>query len=100
MPSGHRPRLFVAMPFKRVYDPVLEIIKDSAHHLGMDIIQVGDESFTGSIISVIRSEIENADVMTAIVTEENGNVYYEIGLAHCQQKPVVLLTSDPQSMKF
>ena len=38
--------------------------------------------------------------MVAIVTEENGNVYYEIGLAYCQNIPVVLLTSDARSLKF
>lgn len=40
------------------------------------------------------------DIMTAIVIEENGKVYYEIGLAHCQQKPVVLLTSSAGNLKF
>jgi hypothetical protein len=98
--SNARRSNFVAMPFKRDYDPVLDTIKSAADLLGMDTIQLGEESFTGSIASKIRSAIEDCDVVTAIVTEENGNVYYEIGLAHCKQKPVVLLTSDPNTVKF
>ena len=92
--------VFVAMPFTARYDPVLETIKDAAALLGLRVVQVGEEPFAGSIVSHIRSSIEGADLMAAVVTEENGNVYYEIGLAHCQRKPVVLLTDDPKSLKF
>src|ERR1700690_2916731 len=93
-------RLFIAMPFRDQYDPVLNLIKDAAGLLGMKPVQIGEEPFSGSIISQIRTQIEAADVMVAILTEENGYVYYEIGLAHCQRKPVLLLTSDPKSLKF
>ena len=58
------------------------------------------DAFAGSIISYIRESIQSAQYMVAVATEENGNVYYEIGLAHCQKKPVVLLTADPNSLKF
>lgn len=92
--------VFVAMPFREVYQPVLGAIKDAAHLLNMKAVQIGEEPFDGSIISHIRMQIEAADIMLAIVSEENGNVYYEIGLAHCQMKPVVLLTSDISKLKF
>jgi hypothetical protein len=100
MATADRKSLFVAMPFKPEYESVLETIREAADLLGMETVQIGDESFTGSIASQIRSAIEAAEVMTAIVTEDNGNVYYEIGLAHCQEKPVVLLTSNPDTIKF
>lgn len=92
--------VFIAMPFRATYDPVLETVKEAASLLNMKVVQVGEEPFAGSIISHIRASIQAADLMLAIVTEENGNVYYEIGLAHCQQKPVVLLTSDAKTLKF
>lgn len=101
MANQNRPRkMFVAMPFREHYDGILDIVKEAASTLGLETVQVGELSYTGSIISKIRSEIEDADIMTAIVTEENGNVYYEIGLAHCQQKPVVLLTTEAGNTKF
>ena len=92
--------LFVAMPFRAKYDPVLATVKEAAEILSLRVVQVGEEAFAGSIISQIWSSIESADLMVAIITEENGNVYYEIGLGHCQKKPVVLLTDDPNSLKF
>lgn len=88
------------MPFRENYHQVYGVIKDCAAILGIEVVQLAEKSFSGSIISKIRSEIEASDIMTAIVTEENGNVYYEIGLAHCQQKPVVLLTSNAENLKF
>jgi hypothetical protein len=92
--------LFVAMPFRTKYDPVLAVVKQSAELLGLKVVQVGEEHFAGSIVSHIRASIDASDLMVALVTEENGNVYYEIGLAHCQRKPVVLLTGDAKSLKF
>lgn len=92
--------VFVAMPFRAAYEPILGVVKDAAHLLNIRVVQIGEEPFAGSIISHLRSEIDAADVMLAIVSEVNGNVYYEIGLAHCQAKPVVLLTSDTSALKF
>jgi hypothetical protein len=88
------------MPFRHKYDPILETIKKAAGMLNMTTVQVGEEQFAGSIIEYIRGSIQDADAAVAIASEENGNVYYEIGYAHCRQKPVLLLTSDPKTLKF
>src|SRR5262249_46594433 len=85
---------------KREYDPVFAVIKQAAARLGLATRRVDEDPFTGSILSHMRKAIESSQYMVAITSEENGNVYYEIGLAHCQKKPVALLTSDPQTLKF
>lgn len=100
MSPRDRKSLFVARPFKGEYEPVVSTVRDAARLLGMDVVDLNEERYVGSIISRIRKEIQEADVVVAIATEENGNVYYEIGLAHCQQKPVAILTTDPESLKF
>lgn len=90
------------MPFapNPEYQRVYRMVQRVAENLEVQVQRVDEDAFTGSIISHIRTSIASADVFLALVTEENGNVYYEIGLAHCQQKPVILLTSDPSSLKF
>jgi hypothetical protein len=99
--SASRPRdLFVAMPFKKEYDAVFRVIQKAAELTNINVRRVDREPFEGSIINYVRSAIEAADYMIAVASEENGNVYYEIGLAHCQKKPVIILTSDPLSLKF
>jgi hypothetical protein len=92
--------LFVAMPFKKEYEPVFKMIQKAAALTNISVRRVDREPFNGSIISYIRNTIEESDYMVAVASEENGNVYYEIGLAHCQKKPVIILTSDPKTLKF
>jgi hypothetical protein len=55
------------MPFKSLYKPVFDMVKDAANLLKVKVVQVGEEAFTGSIISHIRSGIEAADMVLAIV---------------------------------
>ena len=98
--SDDRSKVFVAMPFKEEYNRVFGVVEQAAARVGLAAQRADQEVFAGSIISYIRKSIEAAQYMVAVASEENGNVYYEIGLAHCQKKPVVLLTSDPQSLKF
>jgi hypothetical protein len=95
-----RKRIFVAMPFRAEHQGIFQVLREAANLLGADVVRLDEEHFAGSIVSQIRAEIERSDVLAAIVSEENGNVYYEIGLAHCQRKPVVLLTSDLSALKF
>jgi len=92
--------VFVAMPFGPEYDEVFEIIKQAAVIVNMRVERIDQKPFAGSIISHITESINLADFVVAVVSEANGNVYYEIGLAHCQKKPVILLTSDPKTLLF
>jgi hypothetical protein len=98
--SELKPKVFVAMPFKSDYDKVYSSIKAAADMAGMDAQRIDKELFAGSIISHIISSLESADFVVAEVSENNGNVYYEIGLAHCQKKPVVLLATDLDALRF
>lgn len=93
-------KVFLAMPFSAGYGGILETIRKAVETLDADLIKLDELSFTGSIVEKMRSEISESDMMVGIVTEENGNVYYEIGLAHCQNIPVVLVTNDAGALKF
>jgi hypothetical protein len=93
-------RAFVAFPFRGEYAPVVSLIKAAAHQLDLEIVDPSEENYAGSITSFIRNSIASSDAVIAVVTEENGNVYYEVGLAHCQRKAVVLLTADASTLKF
>lgn len=98
--GGNRETVFVAMPYREEYDRVFAVVQEAAANLGMVAQRADQDHFIGSIISHVRKSIEASYCLVAIASEENGNVYYEIGLAHCQKKPVVLLTSDADSLKF
>src|SRR5205809_2960324 len=55
---------------------------------------------TGKIIDQIWSGINAAKVLVAELTTKNPNVFYELGLAHALQKPVVLVSSNEDDVPF
>jgi hypothetical protein len=93
---------FVMMPFaspigdyfEKIYVPAIE-------KAGMKPIRADDEIFkTGKIIDQIWAGINNARVLVAELTGKNPNVYYELGLAHALDKPVVLVCSNEHEVPF
>ena len=48
-------------------------------------------SIPGIITSQIIQQIIDADLVIADLTKHNANVFYELAVRHCVQKPVILL---------
>ena len=93
---------FVMMPFsdplgkyyKSVYTPAVK-------KAGLIPVRADDDIFaTGKIIDQVWRGITNAKVLIAELTTRNPNVFYELGLAHALQKPVVLVSSNEQDVPF
>jgi hypothetical protein len=93
---------FVMMPFaeplgayyKSIYEPAIT-------KAGLRAVRADDEIFaTGKVIDQIWSGITTAKVLVAELTGRNPNVFYELGLAHALQKPVVLVSSNQEDVPF
>lgn len=93
---------FVMMPFadpiggyyKTIYEPAIQ-------KSGLRPIRADDDMFrTGKIVDQIWSGIHGAKVLVAELTGRNPNVFYELGLAHALQKPVVLVSSNEEDVPF
>lgn len=93
---------FVMMPFSDPQGQYYEkIYKPAIEKAGMAPVRADDEIFgTGKIIDQIWSGINSAKVLIAELTGRNPNVYYELGLAHALQKPVVLVSSNEEDVPF
>ena len=98
----HGDSCFVMMPFadpiggyyKSIYEPA--ILK-----AGLKAVRADDEIFaTGKIIDQVWSGITSAKVLVAELTGRNPNVFYELGLAHALNKPVVLVSSNQDDVPF
>jgi hypothetical protein len=58
-------------------------------------VERGDDTvLTKPILEKIADFIRQADVIIADCSGRNPNVFYELGIAHALEKPVVLITSD------
>lgn len=93
---------FVMMPFgepvggyyKSIYEPAIS-------KSGLRPVRADDDIFaTGKIIDQVWTGITAAKVLVAELTGRNPNVFYELGLAHALNKPVVLVSSNQSDVPF
>ncbi len=61
---------------------------------GLNVERGDSHILTKALMDKIRGQIQRADIVISDVTGGNPNVFYEIGLAHAFNKPVVFLTQD------
>lgn len=93
---------FVVMPFalplgdhyRLIYEPAIS-------KAGLRPMRADDDIFaTGKIIDQVWAGIGSAKVLVAELTSRNPNVFYELGLAHALQKPVVLVSATEEDVPF
>lgn len=84
-------KAFIVMPFAPEYDAIHLAIKQACEKVGIDAVRADEIMQPGPIVNQVFDNISNADFVIAEVSSKNPNVYYEIALAHCAQKPSVLL---------
>jgi hypothetical protein len=85
------------MPFRPELAYVYRTLKTHLEQAFPGIaIRRGDaEVMTQPLLEKIGNYIKQADVVIADCSGRNPNVFYELGMAHTLEKPVVLVTADP-----
>ena len=95
------PKAFVLMPFadelREVYD---DLIKGALEEAGYDVERADDLDNQRNILRDILTSIDGYDLIVADLTDNNPNVFYELGLAHGLSRPVILLTQSIESVPF
>ena len=98
--------VFIAMPFGELWsDGVHATIVRACESLGSEGVvlhwQRADEiARPGRITDQIVDAINACDAMVADLSGMNANVVYEVGFAHSNSTPVVLLNQNPESSPF
>src|SRR5512147_1958948 len=88
--------LFVVSPFNYPYDEIYtNIIRPSAEAAGIES-QRADRSFQLGFVmcTKICKSMQEAGYVVADLTEDNPNVYYELGLAWGFGKEVIIIKDD------
>jgi hypothetical protein len=93
---------FVLMPFGApVGGYYAQIYEPAIRKAGLRAVRADDDIFgAGKIIDQIWEGINAAKVLVAELTGRNPNVFYELGLAHALDKPVVLVSSNEEDVPF
>src|SRR5438477_7444845 len=80
--------------YEKVYKPAIE-------KAGLKAVRADAEIFgAGKIMDQVWSGIRAAKVLVAELTTKNPNVFYELGLAHALEKPVILVSSNQEDVPF
>lgn len=93
---------FVMQPFGGHLGTYYEaIFKPAIEQAGLTPIRADDDIFaTGKIMDQVWRGIRKATVLVAELTSKNPNVFYELGLAHALEKPVILVSSNQDDVPF
>src|SRR5262249_40042574 len=79
------------------YSRVQNAIAEAANAAGVELIHPGQMQEAGTIISQIRRYIRSADVVIAVVTGQNANVFYELGYS---RRPAILIGRSKDDIPF
>jgi len=99
--SGSKPHVFVAMPFApEMEDVYIFGIQGPVQAAGF-LCERGDfSSFTGDVVSRVKSRIDTASLVIADLSGANPNVYLEVGYAWGKNRPTLFLSNDVASLTF
>ncbi len=87
---------FVVMPFEpQLHYTYLYLKRHIEERFPGVVCRRGDDDvFPRPLLETIAEYIRQADVVIADCTGRNPNVFYELGMAHALDKPVILLSAD------
>jgi hypothetical protein len=86
----------VAMPFRPELNFFFLYMRQFLHdRCSLDVERGDAQILTAPLAEKIRQQIRKADLVIADITGANPTVFYEVGLAHAANIPVLFLTQDP-----
>ncbi len=90
---------FVLMPFSPHYDDhYISIFRPALQDLDYQVNRADDLFLPGTLIFQIYSSIQSADLILCEMSDRNPNVFYELGLAHANDKPVILISDNKENL--
>ncbi len=104
--------VFVAMPFgkKRDFENKIEIdfdriyeqaIKPAIQSLGLEVIRADEERMGGIIHTPMYERLLLSEIVIADVSNQNPNVFYELGIRHCARpRSTILMFAKENQLPF
>ncbi len=93
-------RCFVIQPFNTRFNKRYADVYDPAiRSAGLEPYRVDADPTVDILIDSIESEIQKSAICLADITEDNPNVWYELGYASAAKKAIVMICSDERQPK-
>ena len=90
----YRAHAFLLMPFDEELNGLRDIIKAAGKAVGVRVERADDVFQAGIIIEQIKEKIRAADVIIAVCTGQNPNVFFELGIADQWHWPILLAENE------
>jgi hypothetical protein len=92
---------FVMMPYGQYYDVYYkDIYVPAIKEAGFEPMRADELFSSGSVVEQIWEQINKSKVLLADLTGKNPNVFYELGLAHADRKPVIFTSGILEDVPF
>lgn len=100
--KGDMPKCFVIQPFDHgVYDKrYRDVLKPAIQSAGLEPYRVDEDPSASIPIETIEEGIKASAAVLADITENNPNVWFEVGYAIAAGKEVVFICSDDRDTQF
>lgn len=99
--DADKPLVFVLIPFAQEFDRIFErLIRPSLEGEGYKVERADTDLSQRNIMRTIVEGIAKADLIVAELTGNNPNVFYELGIAHGLQKPVIMISQALDQVPF
>ena len=85
---------------ERTEDVAKHVLRPVVEERSLRILRADEDPSPGRISERIVRHIDEASVIVADVSGLSANVFYELGIAHSRQKPVIILVDDPMNIPF
>ncbi len=96
-----KPFAFVLIPFSVDFDDIYKLgIKAVADELEVLAERVDEQIFSETILERIYLQIDVADFIIADMSDQNPNVFYEVGYAHAKGKICILIAKNADDIPF
>ena len=98
--DGHH-TAFVIMPYGAAFDDLYDdFIYDVLTSANFETTRADEVTASASIMNTIIASIERSCIIVVDLTDENPNVFYEMGIAHALHKPVIYLAQNVDGLPF
>lgn len=92
--------IFVLTPFHDDFRDDFQTVAQVGQELGFTVNRGDERASQGDIFSQLLRLLVTAKVVVANISGRNPNVFYELGIAHAMDKPVILLAHSQTDVPF
>ncbi|WP_321345211.1 hypothetical protein [uncultured Draconibacterium sp.] len=90
--------IFILTPFNETFYEDYRVIKDVCTSAGYKCKRGDEDYFKGDIFPEMLKLIVKSNLIIANINGRNSNVMYELGIAQALDKPVLLISREPENL--